>query len=392
MGLFNTPRGDRIHIGFFGRGNVGKSSLINAICGQEISLVSDCLGTTTDPVLKAMELLPLGPIMLIDTAGIDDSGVLGEKRTEKTLDTLKKIDIAVLVLDPESGETQFEKDLLKEFETRKIKCVKVYNKLDLISVPKNDILYVSAKTGLNIDKLKDAIISVWEKPEKTKKIVSDLIDEGDFIILVTPIDQSAPKGRLILPQQQTIRDILDKNAITLTLQPEQLSLALENLKTPPRLVICDSQAFKTVDQIVPKDIPLTSFSILFARYKGDLKEVVSGARAIDNLKDGDTVLISEGCTHHRQCEDIGTVKIPNLLKKYTNKALKIKTTSGGDFPKDLSGVSLIIHCGCCTLTEREMQNRILVAKSNNVKITNYGIAIAKMTGILNRCIEVFPEL
>ncbi len=392
MGLLDTPRGDRIHIGFFGRGNVGKSSLINAICGQEVSLVSDVLGTTTDPVFKAMELLPLGPVMIVDTAGIDDFGVLGKKRNEKTLDILKKIDIAVLVLDPESGESQYEKDLLKEFESRKIKCIKVYNKLDLISAPKEGVLYVSAKTGTNIDNLKDAIISAWEKPEMARKIVSDLIDEGDFIILVTPIDKSAPKGRLILPQQQTIRDILDKNAIAITLKPEQLSSALENFKTPPRLVICDSQAFKTVDQIVPKDIPLTSFSILFARYKGDLKEVVSGAREIDSLKDGDTVLISEGCTHHRQCEDIGTVKIPNLLKKYTNKDLKIKTTSGGDFPKDLSGVSLIIHCGGCTLTEREMQNRISIAKANNVKITNYGIAIAKMTGILNRSIEVFPEL
>ncbi len=392
MGLNNTPAGERIHIGFFGRRNVGKSSLINAITGQEISLVSDCLGTTTDPVFKAMELLPLGPVMLVDTAGIDDSGELGEKRTEKTLDTLKKIDIAVLVLDPESGETKFEKDLLEQFEIRKIKCVKVYNKADLIPIPKEDVLYVSAQTGMNIDKLLEQIISVWEKPQNERKIVSDLIDEGDLVILVTPIDESAPKGRLILPQQQTIRDILDKDAITVTVKPDQLAIALSNLKTKPRLVICDSQAFKTVDEIVPKDIPLTSFSILFARYKGDLGEVVRGAKAIDELKDGDTVLISEGCTHHRQCEDIGTVKIPKLLKKYTNKDLIIKTTSGGDFPKDLSEFSLVIHCGGCTLTEKEMSERIALAKSLGVNITNYGIAIAKMTGILDRSIEIFPEL
>lgn len=392
MGLLNTPSGERIHIGFFGKRNVGKSSLINAITGQEISLVSQFAGTTTDPVYKAMELLPLGPVMIVDTAGIDDDGDLGLLRIEKTRDTIKKIHIAVLVLDPAEGITSFDEKLIAEFEAHNIKYIKVYNKADTVDKKDAEKLYVSAKTGENIDALKEKIVSVWGANTSERRIVGDLIDEGDFVILVTPIDESAPKGRLILPQQQTIRDILDKNAITITVKPEQLTDALENLKTTPRLVICDSQAFGEVAKIVPSNIPLTSFSILFARYKGDLETVVDGAKGIDYLKDGDTVLISEGCTHHRQCQDIGTVKIPKLLTGYTKKDLIIKTTSGGDFPKDLSEFSLIIHCGGCTLTEKEMQYRVAQAKNQNKKITNYGIAIAKMTGILDRSIEIFPEL
>ena len=392
MGLLNTPSGERIHIGFFGKRNVGKSSLINVITGQEISLVSQVAGTTTDPVYKAMELLPLGPVMIVDTAGVDDEGDLGALRIAKTKETLKKIHIAVLVLDPAEGITPFDEELISEFEAQKIKYIKVYNKADIVDKKEPGELYVSAKTGKNIDALKESIISVWGANTPERRIVGDLIDEGDFVILVTPIDESAPKGRIILPQQQTIRDILDKNAIAITVKPEQLTEVLENLKTTPRLVICDSQAFGEVSKILPVNIPLTSFSILFARYKGDLKELIEGADKIDSLKDGDTILISEGCTHHRQCEDIGTVKIPKLLKGYTKKNLLIKTTSGGNFPKDLSEFSLIIHCGGCTLTEKEMQYRVTEAKNQGKKITNYGIAIAKMTGILDRSIEIFPEL
>lgn len=384
MSLNATPSAERIHIGFFGRTNAGKSSVVNKVTGQDLAIVSDVSGTTTDPVSKAMELLPLGPVVIIDTPGFDDESYLGALRMEKTKKVLAKCDVAVLVVDATVGLTDTDRQLIKLFEEKSINYITVYNKCDL---KRADGFCVSAETGEGINELKEKIAQLAPK-EKEQKLVSDLIDEGDVVVLVTPIDESAPKGRLILPQQQTIRDILDKGAISVVCKETELAKTLDTLKNPPKMVICDSQVFKFVAQIVPESIPLTSFSILMARYKGFLDVALSGIKAIDNLKDGDTVLIAEGCTHHRQCEDIGTVKIPAGLKKYTGKQINIKTVSGTEFYDDLSGISLIIHCGGCMLGDKEVKSRMERAIAQNVPVTNYGLALAKFSGILDRSLEI----
>lgn len=395
MSLNSTPSANRIHIGIFGKRNCGKSSLINALTGQNLSIVSDTKGTTTDPVLKAMELLPIGPVVFIDTAGLDDEGELGQLRIAKTYQMLNKTDIALLVVDNSVGITEEDKNILEKIQQKHIPYLIVQNKCDLKenSLPKHskDYMEVSAKTGFHIQELKEKIASLLPTETNQTPIVRDLLAPNDFVVLVIPIDSSAPKGRLILPQQQTIRDILDANAVSIVVKDTELKETLENLGKTPQLVITDSQAFRQVSEIVPKNILLTSFSILFARYKGNLDAVTEGAFAIDRLKDGDTVLISEGCTHHRQCGDIGTVKLPNLLRKYTQKDLHFVFTSGEEFPTDLTGYNLIIHCGGCMLNEREMKYRLRYAEDVNVPITNYGIAIAKMNGILERSLEVFQK-
>ena len=394
MGLNDRPSGERTHIAFFGMRNAGKSSVVNAVTGQKLALVSDVKGTTTDPVQKAMELLPLGPVVIIDTPGIDDEGELGKMRVERTKRVLDKTDIAVLVVDAASGIRTPDKELAELFKTRSIPFVTVYNKSDLLEdspdTEKNSI-YVSAKDGKNIYELKEMIAGLVEKDEECF-LVRDLIEKDDIVVLVTPIDAAAPKGRMILPQQQMIRDVLDGGAVNIVTKETELETALKSLAKKPKMVITDSQAFGTVNKIVPDDIPLTSFSILFARYKGELDEAARGAKALDSLKDGDTVLISEGCTHHRQCGDIGTVKLPNWIKKYTGKELDFEFTSGGEFPDDLKKYSLIIHCGACMLNAREMKSRIARAKAAGVPITNYGIAIAKMHGIIERSLALFPNL
>ena len=393
MSLNSTPSANRIHIGIFGKRNCGKSSLINALTGQNLSIVSDTKGTTTDPVLKAMELLPIGPVVFIDTAGLDDEGELGQLRIAKTYQMLNKTDIALLVVDNSVGITEEDKNILEKIQQKHIPYLIVQNKCDLKenSLPKHskDYMEVSAKTGFHIQELKEKIASLLPTETNQTPIVRDLLAPNDFVVLVIPIDSSAPKGRLILPQQQTIRDILDANAVSIVVKDTELKETLENLGKTPQLVITDSQAFRQVSEIVPKNILLTSFSILFARYKGNLDAVTEGAFAIDRLKDGDTVLISEGCTHHRQMRDIRTVKLPNLLRKYTQKDLHFVFTSGEEFPTDLTGYNLIIHCGGCMLNEREMKYRLRYAEDVNVPITNYGIAIAKMNGILERSLEVF---
>lgn len=395
MSLNSTPSANRIHIGIFGKRNCGKSSLINALTGQNLSIVSDTKGTTTDPVLKAMELLPIGPVIFIDTAGLDDEGELGQLRIAKTYQMLNKTDIALLVVDNSVGMTEEDKNILEKIQQKHIPYLIVQNKCDLKenSLPKysKDYMEVSAKTGFHIQELKEKIASLLPTETNQTPIVRDLLAPNDLVVLVVPIDSSAPKGRLILPQQQTIRDILDANAVSIVVKDTELKETLENLGKTPQLVITDSQAFRQVSEIVPKNILLTSFSILFARYKGNLDVVTEGAFAIDRLKDGDTVLISEGCTHHRQCGDIGTVKLPNLLLKYTQKDLHFVFTSGEEFPTDLTGYNLIIHCGGCMLNEREMKYRLRCAADMNVPITNYGIAIAKMNGILERSLEVFQK-
>ena len=375
---------DRVHIGFFGLRNAGKSSVVNAVTGQSTALVSDFKGTTTDPVKKTMELLPIGPVMIIDTPGIDDEGELGKMRINRAYDTLNLVDIAILVTE-NKVLTSEENALLEKIKDKGIAHLVVHNKSDVIS---HEGFAVSAKTGEGIEELKEKIAHLTKRDE-SKKIVSDLLDEGDIALLVTPIDASAPKGRLILPQQQTIRDIIDKNAVAVVTQIPMLEKTLERVK--PKIVITDSQAFGQVSKIVPNDIPLTSFSILMARFKGDLKGAVEGAFALDSLKDGDTVLISEGCTHHRQCEDIGTVKMPAWVKNYTGKDIKFEFTSGGDFPEDMSKYALCIHCGGCMLTPRQMKYRAGLSADRNVPMTNYGIAIAHMHGILKRSIEPFDE-
>ena len=392
MGLNEVSSGERIHIGFFGMRNAGKSSLVNAFTGQHLSVVSDVKGTTTDPVRKAMELLPLGPVVIIDTPGIDDEGTLGEMRVQKAKEILSKTDIAILVCDATKGVSDYDESLIAIFAEKKIPYVIAYNKSDLLvetKESKGNTVYVSAVTGENIELLKNTVASLTKTKEEKKYIVSDLINEGDVVVLVTPIDESAPKGRLILPQQQTIRDILDKGGIVLTVQTNQLESALNSLKEKPRMVITDSQAFGKVSDIVPEDIPLTSFSILFARYKGELKSLVDGADALEKLSDGDKVLISEGCTHHRQCNDIGTVKMPGWIKEYTGKDIAFEFTSGGEFPEDLSAYALVVHCGGCMLNEREMKSRQEKAISEAVPMVNYGMAIAKMNGILKRSLQVF---
>ena len=392
MSLNSTPSADRIHIGIFGRRNAGKSSIINAITGQNLAIVSDIKGTTTDPVLKAMELLPLGPVVLIDTPGLDDEGELGELRIKKAYQILNKTDIALLVVDSSIGMTIEDEKILSRIQNKNIPYLIVYNKCDIFTEAasqSDNTISVSASTGTHIHELKEWIAALAPKSADSLPIVRDLLKSNDFVVLVVPIDASAPKGRLILPQQQTIRDILEAGAVSIVVKDTELKETLNNLGKKPALVITDSQAFKEVAKIVPEDIPLTSFSILFARHKGDLDIVANGAHAIEQLKDGDTILISEGCTHHRQCEDIGTVKIPRLLKNYTQADLNLEFTSGTEFPEDLSKYSLIIHCGGCTLNEREMKYRLRCAKDQNVPITNYGTAIAHMNGILRRSLEPF---
>ena len=405
MGLNSTPSSDRIHIGFFGRRNAGKSSIVNAVTGQELAVVSEIKGTTTDPVQKAMELLPMGPAVIIDTPGIDDSGELGELRIRKTRQVLNKTDVAVLVVDGTAGISEAERQLAGLFQEKEIPFVVAMNKADICvgelseslkqmegSLGREAVIAVSAKTGYQIQELKDKIAGLAVRKEPDRRIVGDLIQPLDFVVLVTPIDDAAPKGRLILPQQQTIRDILESDAVAIVVKEWQLKETLRQLGKKPALVITDSQAFAKVHAETPEDVPLTSFSILFARYKGDLKAAVQGAAAIEGLQDGDKVLISEGCTHHRQCGDIGSVKIPHWLAGYTHKKLDIALTSGTEFPEDLAGCKLIIHCGGCMLNEREMKYRLKCAKDQGVPMTNYGIAIAYLQGILRRSIELFPDI
>ena len=395
MGFHEIPSGERIHIGFFGCTNVGKSSVLNAVIGQELSVVSDIKGTTTDPVKKSMELLPIGAVVLIDTPGMDDTGTLGEMRIEKTRQILSKIHFAVLVADACRGMTGEEHRLLEEIKDRKIPYLIAYNKCDLLSEKKaeeKDSIYISAKTKENISLLKEKLGKIVKSQETEKYLIRDLLNLGDSVVLVVPIDKSAPKGRLILPQQQTIRDILEAGAMVTVCRDSELEETLTMMKQKPRLVITDSQVFNKVNSIVPKDILLTSFSILFARYKGDLPVTIVGAKAMNLLQDGDKVLISEGCTHHRQCGDIGRDKLPNWIEQYTGKKLKFFFTSGGEFSQDLSDYALVVHCGGCMLNEKEMQHRIRTAVGTQIPITNYGIAIAYMNGILKRSVEVFPEI
>lgn len=400
MGLNNTPNADRVHIGIFGRRNAGKSSVINAVTGQNLAIVSDVLGTTTDPVYKAMEILPLGPVVLIDTPGLDDVGELGELRVQKAFQVLNKTDIALLILDVNSGFSKEEEKLLELVKAKNIPFVAVLNKTDIAQEDKikefekllkdkyniENVVSVSAEKKDGIFELKEKIASLNTEKEKSP-IISDLVCPGETAVLVVPIDESAPKGRLILPQQQTIRDLLDHNAMAAVTQVTTLAKTLESFKESPKIVVTDSQAFKEVAKIVPESVPLTSFSILFARHKGELSTLVKGVKAMDNLKDGDTVLISEGCTHHRQCNDIGSVKIPNAVRKYTGKNLNFEFTSGGEFPLDLSKYSLIIHCGGCMLNEREMKYRIACANDAGIPMVNYGVLLAQVNGILNRSLE-----
>lgn len=402
MGLNSTPSADRVHIGFFGRRNVGKSSVVNAVTGQELAVVSDVKGTTTDPVQKAMELLPMGPVVVIDTPGIDDEGTLGELRVRKTKQILNKTDVAVLVLDGTVGMQQAEKELIGIFREKKMPYVLAFNKEDLQQegVPLADApageegnaIRVSAKTGYQIDALKEKIAHLSVAEDAGRRIVGDLLNPLDFVVLVVPIDSAAPKGRLILPQQQTIRDILESGAVSVVARDCELKETLARLPGLPAMVITDSQAFAKVSAETPKEIPLTSFSILFARYKGNLKEAVRGAAAVEDLQDGDKILISEGCTHHRQCDDIGSVKIPHWLAEYTGRKLDVRFSSGAEFLEDLSEYKLVIHCGGCMLSEREMKYRLSCAGDQDVPITNYGILIAYMQGILRRSIELFPEI
>lgn len=394
MSLNNTPSSERIQIGFFGKTNAGKSSLINAITGQEVSLVSEVKGTTTDPVKKAMEMLPLGPVTFIDTPGLDDDSQLGQMRQKRTLEILKQIHMAVIVVDATIEITEVEEILVEQLKQEQIPYLYVYNKKDLLQDVKKaeekdrteTIVYVSTRTKENIEVLKEKIASMKVEKEE-KKLVADLLEPGDHVLLVIPIDKAAPKGRLILPQQQTIRDILDAGCTLSICQVENVKSTLNMLEKTPKLVITDSQVFGKVKDLVPKEIKLTSFSILFARYKGDLEGNVKGAHVIENLKDGDKVLISEGCTHHRQCGDIGTQKLPNWILKHTGKKVQFEFTSGGTFPEDLSNYKLIIHCGACMLNEKQMQDRIRIAKNQGIPMTNYGIAIAYLNGILGRSIE-----
>lgn len=395
MSLNNTVSAERLHIGFFGNRNAGKSSLVNAVTAQQLSVVSDVAGTTTDPVKKAMELLPLGPVVIIDTAGFDDVGLLGELRVSKTREILRHTDIAVLVVDAQKGIDQYDRELISLFNERNTPYIVAYNKCELIenTNPANsNEIYVSAKQGININGLKEILGAIGKKENIPRAIVSDLLNKGETAVLVIPIDEAAPKGRLILPQQQTMRDLLDANLSFSVCQVTELADTLNNLSVKPRLVITDSQAFGKVSKIVPDDISLTSFSILFARYKGDLKQLVSGAAALKNLKKGDNVLISEGCTHHRQCNDIGSVKMPNWIKEYTNADIEFCFTSGGEFPDDLSGYALIVHCGGCMLNEKEMSYRLNKASESGIPIVNYGVAIAMMHGILERSLEPFPQI
>ncbi len=400
MSLNHTPGAERVHIGFFGRRNAGKSSVVNAVTGQELAVVSEVKGTTTDPVQKAMELLPVGPVVVIDTPGFDDEGALGELRIRKTRQILNKTDAAVLVVDGTGEASEADRELLKLFQEKHIPFLTAVNKADISEEETlekkfgeyENCISVSAKTGFHIRELKEKIAGLVQGQPSGKRIVGDLLAPGDTAVLVTPIDKAAPKGRLILPQQQTIRDILESDAAAFVVKENGLKDALKNLGKKPAMVITDSQVFGKVSADTPKDIPLTSFSILFARYKGNLQTVVRGAAAIGSLQKGDRVLISEGCTHHRQCEDIGSVKLPRWLKEYAGKELAVELTSGTEFPEDLSLYRLIIHCGGCMLNEREMKSRLECAKEQGVPMTNYGIAIAYMQGILRRSVELFPQV
>lgn len=397
--LNQTPGADRIQIAFFGRRNAGKSSLVNAVTGQEMSIVSEVKGTTTDPVTKSMELLPLGPVVIIDTPGLDDEGTVGEMRVRKARQVLNRADIAVLVADITRGLTGMEEELITLFQKKRVPYLIVYNKKDLMreecsclkDLKENEIA-VSALKRENIEQLKERIGSLAGKMGKEKPIVGELLEAGDHVVLVTPIDTSAPKGRMILPQVKVIRDILDAHGTLSVTQTGELPALLSSLKERPRLVITDSQAFECVKRMVPEDIPLTSFSILFARYKGVLAGAVQGAAALDRLKEGDRILISEGCTHHRQCEDIGTVKLPGWIEKHTGKRFVYEFTSGGGFPEDLSSYALVVHCGGCMLNEREIRSRERMAAESSIPFTNYGILIAYMNGILKRSLQPFKEL
>lgn len=394
--LNQTPSANRTHIGIFGKRNAGKSSLINAITGQNYAIVSDVLGTTTDPVLKSMELLPLGPVVIIDTPGLDDEGTLGALRIQKAYQILNKTDIAVLVIDASFGVTKEDSEILKRIHEKEIPCVIVVNKSDIcphcnledLPLPDSDsAILVSSKTGEHIHELKELLAQQASQDTIQKSIVADLLNPLDFVVLVVPIDSAAPKGRLILPQQQTIRDILEAKASAIVVQETELAETLNSLGKKPKMVITDSQVFKKVSAVTPDDILLTSFSILFARYKGNLKTLVDGASALDSLKDGDRILISEGCTHHRQCDDIGTVKLPNWIRNYTKKEVEFEFTSGTEFPLDLSSYKMIVHCGGCMLNEREMKYRLKCAEDAKIPITNYGTCIAYINGILNRSLE-----
>lgn len=400
MSLQETVSAERVHIAWFGRRNAGKSSLVNAVTAQDVSIVSDVPGTTTDPVRKAMELLPLGPVLMIDTPGIDDEGALGELRVARTNRILAETDIAVLAVDGTKGFSAAERELAEAFLKRSIPWILAFTKADLTEASVRDIravegkalaagadipvLFTSANTGEGIHELKETLGACARKPAQQKHIVTDLLSPGSIVILVCPIDASAPKGRLILPQQAVLRELLDEHHTAIVCQPEELTAVTASLRNPPALVITDSQVFGKVDAVLPKEIPLTSFSILFARYKGDLETLIRGAEAIDGLRDGDCVLIAEGCTHHRQCGDIGTVKLPAWIEKHTGVKPSYTFVSGGDFPVSPSDYRLIIHCGGCMLSEREMKNRLASAEDAGVPIVNYGVAIAHMHGILKR--------
>ena len=402
MSLNATPSSERVHIGIFGKRNAGKSSLINAITGQNLAIVSEAKGTTTDPVYKAMELLPMGPVMIIDTPGIDDEGVLGNLRIQKAYQVLNKTDIALVIIDAAVGPSAEDLRLIKRINAKKIPLLIVINKCETINEDKKTayqallsngkLLFVSAEQKLNIFELKEAIAQTVPADENKAQIVADLLSPSDFVVLVVPIDSAAPKGRLILPQQQTIRDILEADAAAIVVKENELTNTLQNLGKRPKLVITDSQVFKKVAAETPADILLTSFSILFARYKGNLQTSVQGVTALESLEDGDKILIGEGCTHHRQCDDIGTVKLPRWIKEYTGKNPEFIFTSGTEFPLDLSPYKMIIHCGACMLNEREMQYRIKCAADQNIPFTNYGITIAYINGILKRTVEPFPQI
>ena len=402
MSLNATPSSERVHIGIFGKRNAGKSSLINAITGQNLAIVSEAKGTTTDPVYKAMELLPLGPVMIIDTPGIDDEGVLGSLRIQKAYQVLNKTDIALVIIDAAVGPSAEDLRLIKRINAKKIPLLIVINKCETINedkktayqalLPNGKLLFVSAEQKLNIFELKEAIAQTVPADENKAQIVADLLSPSDFVVLVVPIDSAAPKGRLILPQQQTIRDILEADAAAIVVKENELTNTLQNLGKRPKLIITDSQVFKKVAAETPADILLTSFSILFARYKGNLQTAVQGVTALENLEDGDKILVGEGCTHHRQCDDIGTVKLPRWIKEYTGKNPEFIFTSGTEFPLNLSPYKMIIHCGACMLNEREMQYRIKCAADQNIPFTNYGITIAYINGILKRTVEPFPQI
>ena len=404
MSMNQTPMSERVHIGFFGKRNAGKSSVMNAVTGQDLAVVSEVKGTTTDPVYKSMELLPLGPVVMMDTPGIDDEGELGKLRVKKSYQVLNKTDAAVLVIDGLSGASEEDAAMLKKIRKKQIPYTVVLNKQDLASeeikeqtiqmlgIGREQLLSVSAADGTGINELKERIAQIAKPEELERRIIGDMISPSDFIVLVVPIDSAAPKGRLILPQQQTIRDILEADAVSVVIKEDRVRETIESLGKKPRLVITDSQAFEKVAADTPEDILLTSFSILFARYKGNLEMAVKGVTTLDKLKNGDKILISEGCTHHRQCDDIGTVKIPRWIREYTGKEIQFETTSGTQFPDELSEYKLIVHCGGCMLNEREMKYRLSCAEDQGVPITNYGILIAYIKGILKRSVELFPEI